>query len=256
MDYLPGKFVWFEFVSNDITKARAFYEPLFNWHIEAMPMGQQTYHMIHNGNEGIGGFVTAQPGARNHWNSYMSVLDVDKSYAAALAVGAKPLLPPTDFDPVGRGAAFIDPTGAAMSLWKSAQGGDRPDPEQIAVGDWCWNELWTPDVKKALAFYEKVFGYQHDAMDMGPQGTYYVLKTGDKRRGGVTRSSQPSAPPMWLPYVHVADCDATAAQAKKLGAQSIIVPPTDIPGVGRFAILIDSLGAAIAVLKPLPPTAS
>ena len=43
----------------------------------------------------------------------------------------------------------------------------------------------TPDEKKALAFYEGVFGYTHDSMDMGPQGTYYLLNHGDvdARRG-------------------------------------------------------------------------
>ena len=43
---IPGKFIWFEHVANDIAKARAFYEPLFGWHAESMPMGGQTYHMI------------------------------------------------------------------------------------------------------------------------------------------------------------------------------------------------------------------
>lgn len=255
MSYLPGKFTWFEHVSNDLTKARAFYEPLFDWHVEAMPMGEKTYHLIHSsgeGNPGIGGFRTAAPGASSHWHSYLSVLDVDKSYAAAVKGGAKSLLPPTDFAPVGRGAALADPTGAGFSIWKDAEG-DRPDVDKTADGDWYWNELWTQNVKAALAFYETVFGYSHDSMDMGAQGTYYLLKTLDgKLRGGVTAASEPSAPPMWLPYVHVADCDATAKKAQKLGARQVIVPPTDIPGVGRFSILIDSLGAAIAVIKSVP----
>ena len=34
--YLPGKFVWFEYVSNDAARARAFYEPLFGWRTESM----------------------------------------------------------------------------------------------------------------------------------------------------------------------------------------------------------------------------
>ena len=59
-------------------------------------------------------------------------------------------------------------------------------------------------------------------------------------------------PTMWLPYVHVADCDSSVAKAKKLGASEVVVPPTDIPGVGRFAIVIDPQGAPIAMLKPQP----
>jgi len=62
---LPGKFVWFEHVSNDVAKARAFYEQLFGWHVESMPMGDQPYHMILNAATGIGGLRTAEPGMPN-----------------------------------------------------------------------------------------------------------------------------------------------------------------------------------------------
>jgi predicted enzyme related to lactoylglutathione lyase len=257
MSHLPGKFIWFEHASNDIARARAFYEPLFNWHAEAMPMGGQTYHMIHSSaNNGIGGFVTAEPGTKSRWVSYVSVADVDASFAAATRAGAKVQQPPTDYPPVGRGAAVVDPTGAPISLWNSADG-DRADVKEVPDGEWCWNELWTPDVSTALAFYEKVFGYLFETLDMGPQGQYHVLKTADGvSRGGLCASAQPSAPPMWLPYVSVADCDATAAQASKLGAQAVLVPPTDIPDIGRFAIFADPLGAAVAVIKTLPMSQS
>lgn len=252
--HLPGKFVWFEHVSNDVAKARAFYESLFGWHVERMPIGDGSYDMLmHDSSGGIGGLTTARAGERTHWASYLSVPDVDGRYAAATKAGAKPLLPPTDFGPVGRGAAVIDPTGAAVCLWKSAQG-DRPDVAQLPAGDWCWNELWTPDAATALAFYEQVFGYTHDSMDMGPQGTYYILKAGDKPRAGLFQSPDDKTPPMWLPYVQVADCDASAATATQLGAQ-VVMPPTDIPKVGRFAVFVDPQGAAIAVIKPLPAQA-
>src|SRR5438552_3808945 len=116
MSYLPGKFIWFELATADVAKARAFYEPLFGWHVESMPMGDQSYHMIHNGDQGIGGFAAPEGGA-SRWISYISVPDVDKSYQAALAAGAKGGLQPTDFPPVGRCASMLDPTGAAVSLW-------------------------------------------------------------------------------------------------------------------------------------------
>ena len=63
---LPGKFVWFEHVCNDIAKARAFYEPLLGWHVEATPMGAQTHHLIYNGHERIGGFRAAEADTPSH----------------------------------------------------------------------------------------------------------------------------------------------------------------------------------------------
>ena len=70
-------------------------------------------------------------------------------------------------------------------------------------------------------------------------------------RGGLMRAPMADTPPMWVPYVAVADCDATAAKAKSLGAQ-VIVEPQDIPNVGRFATFIDPQGAILAVMKPTP----
>jgi predicted enzyme related to lactoylglutathione lyase len=249
LPHLPGKFVWLEHASPDVPAARRFYEALLGWHVEAMPVGDQTYSMILCGADGIGGFRTSEPGQRAGWISYLSVTDVDAVHARALAAGARETFAPTDFGPIGRASGILDPTGASLCLWKGAQG-DRPDVEKTAVGDWYWNELMTPDDRQALAFYEQVFGYGHDTMDMGPQGTYYLLKTGDKLRAGLMKLPMRDTPTLWQPYVRVADCDATAAKAPALGGQ-VVMPPTDIPEVGRFAVIVDPLGASIAVMTPL-----
>jgi predicted enzyme related to lactoylglutathione lyase len=255
MDHLAGKFVWFEHVCADTQKARAFYQPLFGWHVESMPMGERSYPMILQGQQGIGGLREAEAGEPAHWASYLSVQDVDASFRAAVAAGATPLQGPVDFGPVGRGAALRDPTGAALWIWTGTQD-DRPDPEATPYGDWYWNELWTPDARRALAFYEAVFGYTHQVMDMGEQGDYLVLHSADGRpRAGIFQTTEAQMTPQWLPYVSVADCDATATDALRLGALSVPVAPTDIPGIGRFAVLIDPLGATLAVIKPTPMAA-
>lgn len=243
---LPGKFVWFEHVSNDVARARAFYGQLFGWTIESMPMGNQTYDVIHNGATSIGGFRTAEPGMPNHWISYMSVDDVDRSFRQAIANGAKACFEPTDFGEIGRGAGLTDPTGANFCLWADNKG-DEPDTEKTPFGNWYWNELWTPDAQRALAFYESTFGYTHDTMSVGDHGGYVVLKT-SKPRGGVFQSPDDKIPARWMPYVHVEDCDACATKAAQLGA-NVFMPATDVPGVGRFAGMFDPQGAAIAIIR-------
>jgi predicted enzyme related to lactoylglutathione lyase len=252
MNTLPGKFVWFEHVSSDTAKARRFYEPLFGWHTESMPMGDTRYPMILSGNEGIGGYVTEAAVDRPYWLGYVSVDDVDTSYRAALSAGARSIEAPKDFPPVGRGATVADPSGAVFALWRSTDA-DRADTPQTPAGGWCWNELWTRDDIGALAFYQGLLGYTHDTMDMGPAGTYYVLKRNGVSRAGLMRSTQPKAPSLWLPYVAVDDCDAIASKVPHLGGQ-LLSPPEDIPGVGRYAVFADPVGAAIAVIKTLPTT--
>lgn len=248
MSYHPGKFTWFEHLSSDPAQARRFYEALFGWKVTPMPMGEHSYDMIQNGDQGIGGLVKADPGEPSRWVSYLSVRDVDASYKAALSAGAKSTMEPRDFPPVGRGAAIVDPTGAPVSLWKGA-GGDREDRDNTPAGDWVWNELMTSDVDKALAFYERVFGYSHEEMN-GLQGKYCVLKSADgKGRAGVMKAPHPDAPPMWMPYVHVERADATAARVASLGGR-LIIEPQDVPNIGRICALFDPLGAAVAFIQP------
>jgi hypothetical protein len=251
MAYQPGKFVWYEHLSDDIPKARGFYEKLFGWNTELMAMsGGDPYPVIHNGDDGIAGYAKAAAGAPSQWLSYLSVADVDSSYKAALAAGAKSVMAPTDYGSAGRAATLADPTGGVFALWKGAQG-DPDEKPQTPVGGFFWNELSTQDTVKALAFYEKAFGYRHDAMEM-PDGPYYILKRGDdKGHAGLYKASMAGQPTLWTPYVHVADADAVAAKATSLGA-TVVVPPTDIPNVGRLAIFVDPQGATIAVMKPDP----
>lgn len=248
--FLQGKFVWFEHQSDDPARAQAFYEPLFGWQVKPMPMDGEPYRMIQSGETGIGGLVTGSTGERARWRSFVSVQDVDASYAAALSAGARGVTDPSDYPPVGRGATILDPTGAELSLWRSNHA-DRADAERVPTGEWYWNELWTGDAKAAVAFYEQVLGYTHDEMNMGEHGSYYVLKSQDRARGGVFQSPDARTPPIWMPYVHVPDCDATATGAEKQGA-TVFMPPTDVAGVGRIAAMFDPQGAAIAFIKGMP----
>ena len=247
MSYTYGKFVWFEHVSTNVDACKKFYTELFGWNFASFPMGDQTYYMIQSGGEGIGGYRAATPGVPSHWMSYLSVPDVDAGAVAAKKAGAAVLMGPMDFGPVGRGAALKDPQGAPFSIWHNAQN-DRTDVKPIAIGDWYWNELMTSDAEAALKFYAGTFGFEHDSMDMGSMGKYYMLKKDGVSRAGLMKSPEPKAPISWTPYIRVADCDVSANKAKQLGAQ-IAVPPTDIPGVGRFAILADPTGAMVGIIR-------
>ena len=58
-------------------------------------------------------------------------------------------------------------------------------------------------------------------------------------------------PPNWGIYIAVDDCDATAQKATTLDGRQY-VPPTDIPNVGRFAVLSDPQGAVFSIIKLTP----
>ena len=246
MGYHYGKFAWFEHVSNDLGKARQFYEQLFGWKVKSFAPG--AYEVIHNGDEFIGGMVAAEPGLRAHWRSWLSVPDVDESYRAAMGAGAQTVAAPHDYPGIGRGAILHDPGGARLAIWKGATG-DRPDVDTVKTGDFDWNELSTPDPAKALAFYESVFGYTHEDWDLGEAGMYHVIKDASGRaRGGVMKAHE-GAPAAWVPYVKVEGADETASRVGPLGGD-LLVKPMDVKEVGRIAILSDPFAAPLGFIQP------
>ena len=247
---LPGKFIWFELVSRDVRKAQAFYGEVLGWRVVPFPMGGFTYDMAYVGDTMIGGYAEPRDAAQpSHWVSYVSVEDADASVKAATASGGRVVEPAVDLPTVGRIARIADPLGAELCLFDKAT--DDPPDGPTTQGHWMWNELHTPDPARVLPFYEKVVGFSHRALGMGPSGTYHVISRGGVDRGGVTDHLAPGQPAHWLPYVYVDDCDATVARARKLGGK-IPVDAMDIPGIGRFGVLEDPSGAVLAVMKPAP----
>jgi predicted enzyme related to lactoylglutathione lyase len=114
-------------------------------------------------------------------------------------------------------------------------------------GAFSWCELMTEDAKAAKAFYTKLFGWNTEDMTM-PGMTYTVIKAGGSEIGGIMTIPQArNMPPAWGVYVTVTDVDATAKSAEQLGAK-LLVPPTDIPDVGRFCVIQDPQGAAISAI--------
>jgi predicted enzyme related to lactoylglutathione lyase len=250
---LPGKWVWFELVSSEAKKAQDFYGDVLGWKVAPFPMGDYNYEMILNGDSldrMIGGYAEPKSSReRPRWIAYCSVEDVDAAAKAAAANGGKVLEAPYDAPDVGRIARIADPQGAEIGLFKGLAG-DPPDA-QVAHGAFFWNELHTRDTTGALSFYERVIGFSRRSMDMGPSGTYHILSRDGVDRGGVTHHLDEGVPSHWLPYVEVQDPDATIERARKRGA-TICIGPEDIPGVGRFGVLQDPTGAALAVMKPNP----
>lgn len=238
-----GEFVWFELVTPDIDQGKAFYPAVAGLGTTGRDMGSFTYTMLTQGEAPQAGVVNPQTeGVPAHWASYLSVGDVDASCAAVLAHGGSALAEAFDVPTVGRMAPVADPEGAAFVLFSPS------NPEGGQSTAFHWNELWSKDPAAVLPFYQAVFGLTVEEMQM-PQGTCYVLKSGDTSVGGVVASNMPEAPPMWLPYLAVDDCDVATDTAKGLGAKTHL-EPTAVPGVGRFSILSDNSGAVIGLIKP------
>jgi predicted enzyme related to lactoylglutathione lyase len=118
-------------------------------------------------------------------------------------------------------------------------------------GAFSWCELMTADVAAAKRFYGELLGWSMADMPIG-DASYTVITAGGHEIGGIMPipPHAAGASPSWGAYVTVDDVDATAQKAQALGAKTI-VPPTDIPDVGRFYMFEDPQGAVLSVISYL-----
>ena len=116
---MGNPFVHVELMTTDVAKAKAFYGKLFDWKLEDVPMGTETYTMIRVG-DGIGGGIMKHPmpGAPPMWLAYVLVDDIAAATKKAKSLGATVVKDVTEVMGAGHFSIISDPTGAVFGLWK------------------------------------------------------------------------------------------------------------------------------------------
>jgi predicted enzyme related to lactoylglutathione lyase len=253
--HAPGTFSWPELATTDQKAGVAFYRALFGWDVNDSPIGPtEVYSTLQMRGKPVGAAYTMRPeerqaGAPPHWNSYVTVANVDEASKKAASLGAKVLAPPFDVMEHGRMAVLQDPTGAVFQVW-------QPNKHIGAMilnepGALCWTELTTSDTAAAEKFYTQLFGWgvKHGAPGAPMEYTEFSVN-GQPGIGMMAKPADMPAhiPSYWMPYFQVANADESAAKIKSLGG-SVMVGPQDIPSTGRFAIGSDPQGAVFAVFQ-------
>ena len=117
-------------------------------------------------------------------------------------------------------------------------------------GTFIWYDLMTTDPEAAAAFYSNVIGW--DIKTSEAVSTYKILSNGEDRVGGLMTLPDDvkavGGQPCWSGYIAVDDVDGYAARIKKAGG-SVCKEPTDIPKVGRFAVVADPHGVVFIIMK-------
>jgi len=124
------------------------------------------------------------------------------------------------------------------------------------IGDFIWYELMTPDPEGSKAFYDAVVGWNVGSAEEAYNG-YRMIGRSD---GGFAGGFLPLTPdmqshgafPTWLGYIFVDDVDKKLEAVEAAGGKAWM-PATDIPNVGRVALLSDPQAAPFYVMKPIPP---
>ena len=255
-EHAPGTFCWVDLGTTDSEAAKKFYTELFDWKAIDTPAGPgMTYTILQvDGKDAAALYQLTEEhrsqGVPPHWLSYISVASVDESAETAQASGGRVLMTPFDVFDMGRMTLIQDPTGATFALWQPRQHIGAHVVNQ--PGTFCWNELATTNTHEASKFYTRLFDWEAKE-GTGPH-PYTEFTNRGRANGGMMEitTEMGNVPPHWLVYFAVEDCDQSADKALRLGAE-IRVPPTDIPGTGRFAVIQDSQGAVFATIKLTNP---
>lgn len=246
--YAAGMPSWVD-IGADIDETKRFYGSLFGWVPEDAGPPEQTggYGFFTKGGKQVAGYGPKQSPGPPSWAVYIDVTNADEAAKKVEEAGGRVVAAPMDVMTAGRMVVLQDPSGAIFSVW---QAGDHKGAQLAAeVGALCWVELNTRDVDAAKGFYPKVFGWKPETHE-GPM-PYTEFKLGPESVAGMMSMPEQvpaGVPSHWLAYFGVEDVDASQSRAQQLGA-TVAMEPMDIPGGGRFSVLLDSQGAVFGLFR-------
>ena len=253
--YQQGTPSYVELMAPDQAAAAEFYREVFDWQIKESPLPEESgggvYLQGQIDGDTVCGISSQMPGMEGHpafWGVYLAVDDVDAATAKIEGAGGKVEAPPFDVMDLGRMSAIQDPTGARVNLWQAgaAIGTERANEP----GTPTWNEIVSPDLATALAFYAEVVGIGSQQSETMGDYTLITNVSGDVV-GGAMPPAMEGMPPHWNVYFNVADADATAARIESLGGKTM-APNFDVPGVGRMGVFADPQGGMFNIIQNPP----
>lgn len=260
----PGSFIWYELMTTNANAAAKFYGDVVGWKISAQPVAGQPqgrdYRMIVRDDGGnAGGVLQLTPemvkgGAQPLWLGYLHVKDVDATVAAMQADGGQLLMPKMTL-PVGEIGMVTDPMGTPFYVMAPVPPPDKPDYASDVFDEKAeqrvrWNELGSPDLARAKAFYAKHFGFAfNETMPMGELGDYCFVDHGGRRIGAIMQKPPQSPIASWQFYFGVPSVKA-ATRAIEAGGGSILMAPHEVPGGDWVTVATDPQGAPFGIVGP------
>ena len=112
-------------------------------------------------------------------------------------------------------------------------------------------EFLNSDPEATAKFYSELFGWELERSPMpgDMEGEYLQGLTGSTPDVAYPQADgEFSNPGDVLVYVYSDDVAATLVKVESLGG-TVVVPESEIPGVGWFGVFLDPTGARVALLK-------
>jgi predicted enzyme related to lactoylglutathione lyase len=248
-----GSFCWSELVTPDVDASLVFYGALFGWEPEEGDLGDASRYVRCNLNgRPVSAMVQMSEEELSfqiapYWAAYTQVAQTEDILAKATELGGTQVEGPIQVPGAGTLGGIEGPDGARLCLWQpdgfSGCGWNRE------IGIAVWYELWTREPDASRDFYAGLLDWTAVQQDMGETTYTSFIKDGEGRAGlAEMTDAQADYPAQWMIYIAVANIDATLEAAQALDA-TVLMPPTELPSVGRMATLRDPQGGLFSVIQ-------
>ncbi|MFD9910917.1 VOC family protein [Streptomyces sp. NPDC059063] len=254
MEFTEGVPCWVDAMLPDVEGGKRFYGELFGWTFDDGAGAEYGPYAQAALDGRPAAALAPKPDGRmpTAWTVYLATADAAAAAVRVRDAGGQMITDPVPVGPFGTMALGADPEGAVFGLWQA--GSHEGFGVVREPGAFCWTEVYSRDKSAVDAFYGSVFGYEtyddeiagDDYRVWSPAGTEPGPGTAIGGRA-VSDGLPAEMPAHFLSYFSVADCDATAAAAQRLGGR-VRTDPLDIP-YGRVAVLVDNQGAVFGVLQ-------
>jgi hypothetical protein len=257
--YDNGVFSWIDLSTTDPEAAKHFYSELFNWSFVDLPIPDGTPYSMASKNGHNVAALFLMPAAmiaqeiRPHWQTYITVDNLDETLATCEQQGGEIVMPPIDVLDSGQMAVVKDPTGAIANLWQANNhigAGLVNEPNTF-----CWAELQTRGAERAIAFYQSVFHWEIMIDEKPPN--YATCSVNGHLNCGIFDMDKiqlsEDIPCRWAVYFNVENFDTSLEQVKQLNGTVIMDPVVIAPG--RFAVIADPQGAVFTLMQVNTPDA-
>lgn len=235
-----GELVWHDLLTGEPETAKQFYGDLFGWSFKGV--GRVTLIEL---DQRVIGSIMEMPATETRratrWVASLGVANIADAVEWTQQQGGTVHEGPLRMRNRGEVALVSDPLGAQIGLVELGLQKDTGLTPAL-VNDWLWDELWTKDTEKALAFYSGLYEFETDEVTPG----YWILKSGKQWRAGVRELFDPDLEQRWVPVIRVESVQAISTRAGELGGRLILAVEQG-EAEDQTALLADPGGALFMV---------
>ena len=224
----PSFFTWYELQTTDMAAAATFYRDALGWgrrslhRLRGCPIPELLHGRRTRRQRGSAGVARSREREKGRAAKvdglYGRRPDVHAAADRIKRLGGSIYVPPTQAN-IGHISVVADPSAATFGLVDQQQVTVQQLSDSSKPGRFGWSELFAVDLRKEVAFYRELFGWQQNDTEDTFADAYVTLSAGGKVIAGAFSSNE-DPPPFWLRYINVDELDAAMERVKKAGGQA------------------------------------